>query len=54
LGLVADATFAGGLGTASGMAIGAIDSFLIDQVFNRWKPNQFVDDHLRPLLVGKE
>lgn len=54
LGLVADATFAGGLGTASGMAIGAIDSFLIDRVLNRWKPNQFVDDHLRPLLVGKE
>lgn len=49
-GLALDAIGAGGLGTAAGLSLGAADTFLLDRLLKGWKPNQFVDDHLRKLM----
>lgn len=51
IGLGIDACGAGGLGTAAGMAIGAIDSFLVDKLINGWKPHQFVEKDLKSLFA---
>jgi hypothetical protein len=45
-----DATIGGGLGTVTGIGLGAIDTFLLDRLLKGWKPSQFVDDHLRKLV----
>jgi len=50
LGLLADFTFAGGVGTVLGNAIGAVDTFYLDSWLKGWRPNQFVDERLRPLV----
>lgn len=50
LGLVVDALGAGG---AAGVAISAIDTFLIDKLIKGWKPHQFVEGELRPLFEKK-
>ncbi|HEX6745699.1 MAG TPA: hypothetical protein VF092_00185 [Longimicrobium sp.] len=52
LGVGLDSIGAGGLGTALGLALGATDTFVLDRILKGWKPNQFVEDSLRP-LVGK-
>lgn len=49
-GLGLDAVGAGGLGTVAGLGLGAADTFLLDKMIKGWKPNQFVDDHLRKLV----
>lgn len=53
LGLLADFTFAGGVGTVLGNAIGAVDTFYLDSWLKGWRPNQFVDERLRPLVKQK-
>ncbi|AEJ00097.1 hypothetical protein Nit79A3_0190 [Nitrosomonas sp. Is79A3] len=50
LGLAADSLGAGGLGTATGVAISAVDSFLLDKLFRGWKPHQFVESDLVSLF----
>jgi hypothetical protein len=50
LGLVADAAVTGGLGTLTGVGIGAVDSFLVDRLVKGWKPHQFVQGSLDPLF----
>ncbi|MDO9620176.1 MAG: hypothetical protein Q7J43_21135 [Pseudomonas sp.] len=52
LGLVADTLLTGGMGTAAGVSLGALDTFYLDKLFKGWKPNQFVDD-LLPLIGSK-
>lgn len=47
IGLGIDAIGAGGLGTISGVGVGAADQFLLDRLLKGWKPNQFVDGPLR-------
>ncbi|MGH8785670.1 MAG: hypothetical protein ACREYA_11370 [Cupriavidus necator] len=54
LGLTADALGAGGLGTAAGMAISAVDSFLTDKLIQGWKPHQFVEGDLASLFGPTE
>jgi hypothetical protein len=49
-GLGLDAIGAGGLGTVTGIGLGATDTFLLDRLLKGWEPNQFVDDHLRKLI----
>lgn len=46
LGLAIDAAVPTGLGTATGIALGAADTFVIDKLLKGWKPHQFIDDHL--------
>ncbi len=41
-GLLVDAAFPTGIGTATGIALGASDSFLIDNIVQGWKPNQYI------------
>lgn len=58
LGLGIDALGAGGLGTATGVAVSAIDSFLADKLVAGWKPHQFVERDLKtlfgPVAKGKK
>lgn len=52
-GLALDSAGLGGLGTAAGVALGAVDQFLVDKLVAGWKPHHFVEDHLRPALAAK-
>ncbi|MCL6415119.1 hypothetical protein MIB92_05610 [Aestuariirhabdus sp. Z084] len=53
LGLAADATLTGGLGTVAGLSLGALDTFYLDKLLSGWKPNQFIDDQLLPVINKK-
>lgn len=50
LGFAADAILPTGLGTATGVSIGAADTFLLDRLLRGWKPNQFVERSLKPFV----
>jgi hypothetical protein len=54
LGLVADTFLTGGLGTLTGMGLGATDSFLLDKLIGGWKPHQFINYSLKPTICGKK
>jgi hypothetical protein len=41
LGMLADGILPTGLGTATGLALGAADSLYLDRLIKGWKPNQF-------------
>jgi hypothetical protein len=49
-----DALGAGGMGTAAGFGLGALDTFVLDRILGGWKPNQFVDDYLREFVRNSE
>lgn len=51
VGLGIDALGAGGLGTAANVAVSAVDAFLVDKLAKGWKPHQFVERDLKPLLA---
>ena len=51
IGLGIDAIWAGGLGTAAGVAVSAVDAFLIDKLAKGWRPHQFVEKDLTSLFV---
>jgi hypothetical protein len=53
LGLAADAVLTGGLGTVTGVSLGALDTFYLDKLLAGWKPNQFIDDQLLPVINKK-
>lgn len=46
-GLAADTLMAGGLGTVAGVAIGALDSFVLDKLIGGWKPHHFIEGELK-------
>jgi hypothetical protein len=51
LGVAADAlAAAGGLGTLAGIAVAAVDTFIADKLLKGWKPHQFVEHDLKPLI----
>jgi hypothetical protein len=50
LGMSVDMLIPTGLGTAVGIAAGAVDSFLVDRLVKGWTPGQFVDRDLLPFL----
>lgn len=52
LGLAVDAVLPTGIGTATGVAIGAADTFFLDRLLRGWKPNQFVERRLIPFVAG--
>jgi hypothetical protein len=54
LGLGIDAFGAGGIGTAAGVAISAVDAFLLDKLIKGWKPHQFVEKDLKSLFADKQ
>jgi hypothetical protein len=49
-GLVVDVLGGAGLGTASAIALSAVDAFLADKLLKGWKPHQFVESDLKSLL----
>lgn len=53
LGIAADVALTGGLGTITGISLGALDTFYLDKLLSGWKPNQFIDEDLLPLIRQK-
>lgn len=51
IGLGIDALGAGGLGTATSVAVSAVDAFLVDKLTKGWKPHQFVEKDLKSLFA---
>lgn len=49
-GIAVDATVAGGIGTAIGVAVSALDATIVDRLMRGWRPNQFVEGPLRGLI----
>ena len=49
-GLAMDLFGAGGVGTALGVGLSALDSFLLEKIIKGWKPNQFIDNSLKPFV----
>lgn len=49
-GIGTDAAGAGGVGTAAGVALSALDTFFLDQLLRGWKPHQFVEGTLRGFI----
>jgi len=41
------------MGTATAVAISAADAFLLERLRKGWKPNQFIDESLKP-FTGKK
>lgn len=50
-GLFVDSAGAGGVGTAVGIGLSATDAFVVDKFLKGWKPNHFIDEHLKKFLV---
>ncbi|MGV3459036.1 MAG: hypothetical protein ACO1N9_01135 [Flavobacterium sp.] len=51
IGVTLDLLGAGGLGTAAAVGLSFADNFLLDKIINRrWKPNQFIDNTLKPAI----
>lgn len=49
-GLLADQVTQSGLGTATGIALGAFDTFLLERISGGWKPSRFVDQHMEDFV----
>jgi hypothetical protein len=49
-GLILDMAGAGGIGTGVGVALSALDSFLLDRMIKGWKPNQFIEGDLAEFI----
>jgi len=54
VGLALDTVVTGGLGTIAGIALSAADSFLLDKLVHKWRPNQFVDVEFKKLIQNKQ
>ncbi|HUS01891.1 MAG TPA: hypothetical protein VMY77_09200 [Chitinophagaceae bacterium] len=42
------------LGIPMGVVLNGFDTFLVGNLVKQWKPNQFVENDLKPLLNAKE
>jgi hypothetical protein len=49
-GLAADSVGAGGIGTAAGIGLSAVDSFFLDTIIRGWRPSHFVEQKIRPFI----
>lgn len=49
-GLLVDALYPGDVGKLAGVAISALDGFLMDKVLKGWTPHQFVEGRLKTVL----
>lgn len=51
IGITLDLLLTGGIATAATTAISLADNFLLDKIINqKWRPNQFIDDTLKPKI----
>ncbi len=54
-GIAADMLFpTGGMGTMLGAGLGALDSFLLERLLKGWRPNQFIEGHLRNFTSARD
>lgn len=54
IGIAVDASVSPGLGVAAGLALSAVDSFLVERLLKGWRPHQFVETDLKPLIAKKK
>jgi hypothetical protein len=54
LGLGIDLAGGGGVGTVAGIGVSAIDAFLLECLLKGWKPHQFIENELRPVIKRSE
>ncbi len=52
-GAALDLAGAGGIGTISGLALGAADTFFLEKLINGWRPHHFVNTEVRRFLSQK-
>jgi hypothetical protein len=52
LGLLADAIMPTGVGTATGLGVGAADSLYLDRLIKGWRPNQFIEGPYRAFATS--
>ncbi|MGN8068407.1 hypothetical protein [Mucilaginibacter sp. 22184] len=50
IGVALDLAGAGGIGTAIATGLSAVDNFFLDKLIAGWKPNQFIDNNLKPMI----
>jgi hypothetical protein len=50
-GVALDVALTGGIGTAIGVAVSALDAFVIDKMIQGWKPHHFIERELKPVLL---
>lgn len=50
LGAAIDVVTTGGFATAAGFGLGAFDSLFLDKLIKGWKPNQFIEGKLSPII----
>jgi hypothetical protein len=50
LGLLLDVLGAGGVGTVAGVTLSFADAFVFDKLLHGWRPNQFVETHLKKFV----
>lgn len=50
VGIALDVMGAGGIGTAVGTGLAAFDEFYLDKLIGGWKPNQYIDETLKPKI----
>jgi len=50
LGVASETVLPGGTGLAISVGLSALDFFFFDKLIKGWKPNQFIDEHLLPLV----
>ncbi len=49
-GVVLDMAFAGGIGTATGLALSTLDAFFLDKLVKGWRPSQFIEEPFRQFI----
>jgi hypothetical protein len=49
-GMAVDALGGGGIGTAAGIALSAVDTFLLNKIIRDWKPHHFVQGPLKQFV----
>lgn len=53
-GMLIDANVGGVIGTTAGVAVSAVDSFLLDKLIKGWKPHQFIEGEFRSLFAPED
>ncbi len=51
MGVLADVMGAGGAGTIAAVGLAAFDTFYLDKMMAGWKPNQYIDNTIKPLAA---
>jgi hypothetical protein len=50
-GIITDIAATGGIATLVGLGLSALDTFYLDKLISGWKPNQFIEEEVKKLLI---